>query len=118
MARFHRFTKNDVTPELGPSSNHILQLLEDDQGFIWAATFGGGLSRYSPQANSFLHLRHDDKDPQSLSDDFTWIMLLDDDGKLWVGTQTTGLNVLTKERRVNNEFQFEQINFYRWHGKA
>lgn len=107
---FHRFTKNDATPELGPSSNHILQLLEDEQGFIWAATFGGGLSRYSHQSSSFLHLRHDDNDPQSLSDDFTWIMLLDDEGKLWVGTQTTGLNILTKERRLKNEFLFEQIN--------
>ncbi|QOL25956.1 diguanylate cyclase [Thalassotalea sp. LPB0316] len=108
--RFTRYTKNETTPELGPSSNHILQLLEDDQGFIWAATFGGGLSRFSPTTQQFLHLRHDDAKPNSLSDDFTWIMLLDDEGKLWVGTQTTGLNILTKQRRLNNDFSFDQLD--------
>ena len=107
---FTRYVKQDGDPALGPSSNHILQLLEDDQGYIWAATFGGGLSRFSPKSNRFVHINHDDQDSTSLSDDFTWIMLLDDAGKLWVGTQTTGLNILTKERRLNNDFSFEQLN--------
>jgi len=103
---FKRFTKNKLNIAQGPSSNNILQLLEDDQGFIWIATFGGGLSRLEPNQKRFIHLRHEDENPNGISDDFTWIMLLDKNKDLWFGTQDAGLSVLSKENRYNSNFSF------------
>ncbi|WP_033081767.1 two-component regulator propeller domain-containing protein [Colwellia psychrerythraea] len=107
---FKRFVKNKLNTDKGPSSNNILQLLQDDQGFIWLATFGGGLSRFEPKIETFSHFLHDDKNANSLSDDFTWIMLLDNQQNLWVGTQAAGLNILTRENRYNNNFSFRHLS--------
>lgn len=107
---FSHFPQNEVSPENGPSSNHVLQILEDDAGFIWIATFGGGLNRFDPIQRSFLHLKHDEANPNSLSTDLTWIMALDNDKNLWVGTQAAGLNVLSVEDRNKGEFTFRHID--------
>lgn len=107
---FTRFFNNEITSNLGPSSNHVLQLLEDDEGFIWLATFGGGLNRFNPKTNTFLHLKHDEKDPNSLSTDLTWIMAFDKNKNLWVGTQAAGLNVLSFEDREKGLFSFKHLD--------
>jgi GGDEF domain-containing protein len=87
-----------------------LQLLEDDQGFIWVATFGGGLNRLDPKTNTFVHLKHDSKKMDSISNDFAWIMALDDKKNLWVGTQAAGLNLLKRENRYSQNFSFEHFS--------
>lgn len=107
---FRRLLKNDLDKEKGPGSNNVLQLLEDDQGFIWLATFGGGLSRFDPKQEKFTHLRHEESNSTSISDDFTWIMFLDKDKDLWVGTQATGLSILSRENRYSNNFSFTHFD--------
>ena len=107
---FTRFELDIDNPKKGPSSNHILQILEDERGGIWLATFGGGLSLFDPQELSFTHIKHDDTDPKSISSDLAWLIFEDRDNNLWIGTQASGMNILTKENVLNKHYSFRQLN--------
>ncbi|AAZ24411.1 two-component regulator propeller domain-containing protein [Colwellia psychrerythraea] len=107
---FKRFIKNKLNREKGPGSNHVVQLLEDDQGFIWLATFGGGISRFDPMKRTFKHFSHEENNLNSISDDFSWIMLLDNNKNLWFGTQSSGFSILSRENRQNNNFSFTHLD--------
>ena len=61
-------------------------VLEDRDGMLWVATYGGGLDRYDPETGVFTHYRHDPADPASLSNDKVLALLQDRHGTLWVGT--------------------------------
>lgn len=62
-----------------------LDVLQDRNGFIWIATYGG-LSRYD--GHQFLVYRHDAGAPNSLSDNRVTIMSEDREGYIWVNTET------------------------------
>jgi len=107
---FTRYIKNEKSLEQGPSSNHILQLLEDKQGNIWLATYGGGLNKFDPKAQHFSHIRHIENDTNSLSSDLAWIMLFDNAGNLWIGTQAAGVDILSYDKLLNENYSFEHID--------
>ncbi len=77
------------------SNNDIFFLHIDSSGFIWVATYGGGLNRFDPLAETFTHFRHNPKDPASLSNDTVHSILEDHAGQLWVGSRN-GLNRLDR----------------------
>ncbi len=93
-----------------PSTNHVLQMLEDSQGFIWLATYGGGINRFDPKTKSFVHLSHSDDIKTSLSSDLSWLLFQDKVGNLWVGTQSAGLNILSADNLKKNNFSFEHLD--------
>ena len=63
---------------------------------LWVGTFGGGLSRFDHQTQSFRNYSADDG---LASDRVTCIARASDDG-LWVGTLGGGLHLLDQKRRV------------------
>ena len=65
-------------------------------GGIWIGTYGGGLNRYDPRQEQFIHYRHDPMDANSLSAPLVWSILEDDLGNLWFGTEGGGLNHLDR----------------------
>lgn len=74
----------------GLPSNGVYDLLQDDLGYLWIATQGGGIARF------------DGKDFESwdqldgLSDDVIRCLHQDDQGHLWVGTAEGGVNLFSK----------------------
>ena len=74
-----------IGSERGLAQNTINALLQDRQGFIWAAT-QGGLHRYDGYA--FRVYQHRPNDPGTLPESFVTALAEDDAGKLWVGTNT------------------------------
>ncbi len=73
------------------SDNHVSSLVEDRDGFIWVGTAGGGLNRFDPEQERFVHYRHDTKDPQSIAGNGVTTLGLDASGQVWVGTSAGGL---------------------------
>ncbi|MDJ0835596.1 MAG: two-component regulator propeller domain-containing protein [Acidobacteriota bacterium] len=75
------------------SESSVSCILEDRDGMLWLGTIGGGLNRFDPASERFLHFRHDPNNPQSLSHDVVQSLCLDRKGRLWVGT-SNGLAML------------------------
>lgn len=107
---FTRFEMKIPLSGMGPSSNNILQILEDKQGYLWLATYGGGVNRFDPKTETFLHISHDEHNSGSLSSDLAWVLFQDHQENIWIGTDSAGLNILTKENQVNETFVFKHLN--------
>jgi signal transduction histidine kinase/ligand-binding sensor domain-containing protein/CheY-like chemotaxis protein len=92
----YQFTvyKNDALDAKSLGNNFIMDMVEDDRGTIWIATWGGGLDRYDRQTNQFTHFRHDPANSGSLSSDLVTCLFRDSRGELWAGTEDGGLNLM------------------------
>ena len=73
----------------GLSQVSVIDILQSRDGYIWIAT-QDGLNRYD--GYEFKVFRHDNKDPNSISDNYIWSLVEDEHGHIWVGTRGGGLN--------------------------
>jgi ligand-binding sensor domain-containing protein len=78
-----------LSMDQGLSQANVNDITQDHQGFLWFGT-QDGLNRYD--GYKFSVYRHNPSDPNSLSDNFIWRLLVDSHGTLWIGTQNGGLN--------------------------
>ena len=84
--------------ENGLSQSTIIDIAEDEQGFIWLAT-EEGLNRFD--GNEFKHYKKNKVNERSLSDNLVRTLLVDNKNTLWVGT-SHGLN---KYNRNSDDFE-------------
>ena len=95
LARYDGLEVELFQQDFGPGSlanNDIRALLEDNDGSLWVATYGGGLDHFDPVSRVFTHHRHDPDDPRSLG--FNEVFTLAFFGeRLWIGTYGGGLDV-------------------------
>ncbi len=77
------------------SDRWITAIVEDQAGYLWIATRLGGLNRYDPRTEEFVHYLHDDANPASLGDNHVNTLYLDKNDNLWVGT-THGLDLFER----------------------
>ncbi len=68
------------------SENSVTCIHESGDGKLWFGTKGGGLNRFDPSTERFVHFRHDPNDPHSLSHDEVRAIREDRNGYLWIGT--------------------------------
>ncbi len=76
------FYKHDVNDPNSLSHNWVSSVHEDRAGTLWVGTFGGGLNRFDPQRETFIHYGEKDR----LASDQISGILEDDRGFLWLGT--------------------------------
>jgi signal transduction histidine kinase/ligand-binding sensor domain-containing protein/DNA-binding response OmpR family regulator len=87
-----------LTTASGLSQNTIHKIIQDKNGFLWFAT-ADGLNRYD--GYSFETFRNNPSDITSLSDSDVFSVTEDQEGDLWVGTRSSGLNKIeTKTGKV------------------
>ena len=72
------------------SMNVVSALLEDSAGRLWVGTYGGGLNRYDPVGDRFMHYRPGGEG--TLSHKVIGRLYEDRQGTMWVGTLGGGLN--------------------------
>jgi signal transduction histidine kinase/ligand-binding sensor domain-containing protein len=72
--------------EDGLASNHVLSILQDNQGFLWFGT-NNGLQRYD--GRQFIHFRHDPRNQNSLASDIVKTLYQDKAGDLWIASANT-----------------------------
>ena len=70
----------------GLSDNHIRSVLEDRQGNIWIATFGGGAVKYDGKSFTRFTMK------QGLCSDYIFCMKEDKQGTLWFGADGGGVS--------------------------
>jgi len=83
--RFDRFSTLD-----GLGSNTIFDIVQDDKGFLWFATYDG-LSRYN--GYDFENFKPDQNNHGLIGSNIINVLELDSLGQIWYGTTGTGLSV-------------------------
>jgi len=87
--------------EQGLSFNMVTDILQDQKGFIWVATWNG-LNRYD--GYNFKIYKHIDGDSTSLRVNKVACLLEDNSGRLWVGTFGGGLSLFNREEENFTNF--------------
>ena len=64
----------------------VIDIDEDQQGNLWVSTQSNGLWRYNIKDKHATPYRHDDKDGHSLPDNQVNCTLVDESGRVWIGT--------------------------------
>lgn len=74
------------SPQIQPNA-----LVIEENGVVWAGTWGGGLNKYLPDEDAFKIYEHDPENPNSLSNNSVLAIHKSPDGLLWLGTFGGGL---------------------------
>ena len=119
--KFDLYRRGNTTSN--PSSNIIGGFLEDSRGKIWIATDDSGINIWDPKTRKFSYLRHNPKNPHSLSGNIVRNFEEDRDGNIWAGTWDAGLNRFNRKTNtfdrfypgINNSFSISGRNV--WHLK-
>jgi signal transduction histidine kinase/ligand-binding sensor domain-containing protein/DNA-binding response OmpR family regulator len=75
-----------------PSQEHALrntfitEIAEDRRGQLWIGSDGGGLARWVPEADHFIHYQNHILHGRSLNDDNIEALYIDHNDGMWVGT--------------------------------
>ncbi|RKY98672.1 MAG: hypothetical protein DRQ13_03300, partial [Ignavibacteriae bacterium] len=67
-------------------NNKIMAIAQDNDGYIWIGTFGGGLDKLDIQSEVFTHYYHDPTNHKSLPDNDILSLYIDKSGILWIGS--------------------------------
>src|SRR5882757_11091325 len=70
----------------GLPGNYIQAIVEDARHDLWIAIKDGGVARWHRATDSFTVYRHDAADPNSLATNAVHDLLIDADGRVWIGT--------------------------------
>lgn len=96
---------NDPEKPNSLSHNICRSIYKDRDGILWFGTGlfwdqseEGGLNRYRPQSDDFVHYFHDPNDANSLKSNVITEIFEDSGGNLWIGTIKGGLHKMDKEK--------------------
>lgn len=103
---FTRF-RHDPADSSTLSDDRIIAMAEDQQGFFWIGTLGGGLNRFQPRSGAVQRFHHQPGRPDSLSSDGLMSVHVDPGGTVWAGTQA-GLNRLVRLDPSTGEAEFRR----------
>ncbi|MBL4659522.1 MAG: response regulator [Alcanivoracaceae bacterium] len=93
----------------GLPSNHIQDIVQDENGFIWLAT-SRGLSRYD--SSEFLNFSKDKSDDYSLPGNYMEELLLMANGKLWVSIEPVGVAIFDIYSHKSTNIKNTQSNLF------
>jgi diguanylate cyclase (GGDEF)-like protein len=86
--------------------NRILYLYEDNDGFIWIGTWGGGTSRLQPDLGKFENFVFDANNQNGITSNLAF-SFYDDGDSVWIGTSSGGLNCFEKATGRFQSFKTE-----------
>ena len=95
--------RHDATLDTTIPADRVGAILRDRSGVIWAGTWGEGLARHDPSTRAFRALRFSPAIRDGLTHPSAVRALETSDGRIWVGTNGNGIDILDGElRRVNH----------------
>jgi signal transduction histidine kinase/ligand-binding sensor domain-containing protein len=86
------------------SNDKVRQILQDESGTFWIATYGGGLNKFIPDSNKFYNYKNDKNNPNSLPNDQVNTIYVDSKKNFWVGTEG-GLVCFDKKHGIFHSFK-------------
>jgi len=109
LVKYDRLAQRITKYPIGAGASGVAdsKLLDDGANGLWVSS-SLGLYHFDRRAERLTRIfRHDDTDPNSLSDDRVVSLYEDRGGVLWVGTENGGLNLLSARQ--------EQFGLHRHH---
>ncbi|RDC54533.1 hybrid sensor histidine kinase/response regulator [Pedobacter chinensis] len=91
------------------SENYITNIIEDRNHQIWISTQSKGLNLFIPATQNFKHFKHTALDQNSIISNTLRNMVVDDAGKLWVGT-LDGISIMDTQNFSCKNLQFDPDN--------
>jgi ligand-binding sensor domain-containing protein/HPt (histidine-containing phosphotransfer) domain-containing protein/two-component sensor histidine kinase/PAS domain-containing protein len=104
----HCYTHNDNIADI-----FLLDIIEDKEGNIW---FGSADGLFLLENNpikkkiQLSHFQNNPADPNSLSNNRAKSLFVDDEGKLWVGTENGGVNLYDRNKRNFIHYRINEFN--------
>lgn len=93
--RFLHYRKSSGSKSL--SDNNVWSICEGPKGYLWVAT-SSGLNRFDRKKGTFETFYHQESDPEKgPSNNYIVCLHADEEGILWLGTHSGGLNSLNLE---------------------
>ncbi|MFP4277792.1 MAG: diguanylate cyclase [Wenzhouxiangella sp.] len=77
--------------------SNISTLRVSDNGRLWVGSWGNGLQYWDPDAETFVQFLPDPDDPHALAANRVQRLMIDRQGRLWVGT-TAGINIVDPDQ--------------------
>ena len=102
--------RNDPKNKNSISNSYIPAIIENSNGNLWIATWGGGLNLFNREKEIFTAYKHDSKNPNSISGNFITAINEDSNGNLWIGTEGAGLDMYDKEKGIFVHYKFNSNN--------
>ncbi len=95
--------ENDFS-SLSFSEFSVREIFQDSFRNVWVSTYGGGIGfiSHEPPAFECLSRIADGTNPASLSHAVAWGICVDNQDRLWVGTDGEGVDVFRQGRRIAN----------------
>ncbi len=92
--KFTAYKYTAETPDV-IGSNYLTTLDPAGNGQLWVGTLGYGLNLFDPASGKMIkEYFHDDKNPNSLSEDTVYDVGVEKSGRLWIATARGGLELL------------------------
>ncbi len=100
--RFRRFLPDPEDPT-SLNSKNVWHIIEDSEGVLWLGLLGG-LERYDPATETFIHYNADGSE-NSLSSDLIFTLFEDSQSRFWIGTEDGGLNLMNRDSETFTQFK-------------
>ncbi len=102
-----RLRSNRNTPS-SLADNQLGAFLIDQSGLLWVGTWEGGLQRYDTNNTTFKLLRHNPSHSQGLSHPNVRSVLELADGRILVGTEANGIDIVDRQRGLIGGYRLAQ----------
>ncbi len=102
-----RVTHLDIDPH--GSNAPVTAIAQGPDGVIWVGTDGAGLLALRQDGTTIGTWRHRDSDPTSLAADTLYAVHVDDEGGVWLGTDTEGLEQVLGSTRSPAGVHFRNL---------
>jgi diguanylate cyclase (GGDEF)-like protein/PAS domain S-box-containing protein len=89
---------------VGLNDTFIIKLFKDSNDSIWIGTYVTGLHHYYESFADIKHFKSVPNSPASLSNDVVWGLQEDNQGQIWIATQSGGVNLFDPENVVFTHF--------------
>ncbi len=103
---FHDHNSKESSSLIG---NFTHWIHEDQDGALWIATWGDGISKYDPKLDKFTNYSHIENNPQSIGSNNVWSLFVDSGGFVWAATDN-GLSKLNPETRTFVHYRHDSKN--------
>lgn len=101
LYKFDAKTEELSKIESNKIGNIVRDIIIDEQNNLWIASFDQGITFFNTNSSTAINYIYNEQNTNSLRQDMTWTIHLDENKVLWVGTFGSGLNKATVDSKLD-----------------